>query len=197
MIASLVLAVVACGAFLFLVMRAARSIVREHDWLPAELQGGELLFSERLFFGRAPIFLVARIDRAYLVKGQLYLVELKKRMSSKVFETDVIELSAQRAAVQASTAYQVSRTGIVVIENAATGRRTVRKVELLDDDWVAELLRRRQAVLDGHAYPRETKTEGRCAACEYRSECKGQAGARVYPLIRSPATRAAPPRSDK
>lgn len=184
MTAGLILVLLVGGLYVLLMARATRSILREQDWLPVELMGGELLFSERLFLGPGPFPIVARVDRAYLLNGQLHLVELKRRMSSMVFRTDVIELSAQRAAIQASTAFKVSRTGIVVIQNAATGRRIVRKVELIEVDQVERLLRRRQAILDGREHPRETDMAERCAACEYHGECKGQAGARIYPLVR-------------
>jgi CRISPR-associated exonuclease Cas4 len=180
-----ILSIVACVVFAGLVIRACCVALREDSWLPKELATAKLLFSEQLFKGPSATPVVARVDRAYLVRGQLRLVELKTRRSSKVYQTDVIELSAQRMAVQASTGMAVGSMAHVVIENPYTGRRIVRSVDLLSEDQVVDLLQRRRAILAGSIRPKETTLKNRCARCEYRSECKGEAGARVYPMVRS------------
>lgn len=180
-----VLSIVACVMLAGLVIRAFGVAQREERWLPKELAIGKLMFSEQLFKGSAAMPIVARVDRAYLVRDQLQLVELKTRRSIKVYETDVIELSAQRAAVQASTGMVVGNRAYVVIEHPFTERRTVRSVDLLAEDQVVELLQRRRAILAGTVHPKETTQKSRCVRCEYRNECKGEAGARVYPLVRS------------
>lgn len=168
-----------------LTIRAFRVGLREEKWLPKELATAKLMFSEQLFKGSSGMPIVARVDRAYLVRGQLRLVELKTRRSTRVYETDVIELSAQRAAIRASIGMDVGNLAYVVIESAYTERRTVRSVDLLAEAQVLELLQRRRAILAGAIHPTETAQSGRCVRCEYRNECKGEAGARVYPLVRS------------
>lgn len=179
------LSIVACVVLAGLTVRAFRVVLREEKWLPKELTIAKLMFSEQMFKGSAALPIVARVDRAYLVRGMLRLVELKTRRSTKVYETDVIELSAQRAAVQASTGMDVGNLAYVVIENPYTERRIVRSVDLLAEEQVLELLQRRHAILAGTIHPVETTERGRCVHCEYRSECKGESGARVYPLVRS------------
>ena len=178
-----VLSIVACVVLAGLVLRAFRVTLREEGWLPKELATAKLLFSEQLFKGTADIPIVARVDRAYLVRGQLRIVELKTRRSAKVYETDVIELSAQRAVVHASTGMDVGSRAHVVIDHPYTERRIVRSVDLLAENQVIELLQRRRAILVGAILPKETTRKNRCVRCEYRSECKGVAGAKVYPLV--------------
>ena len=180
-----ILFIVACVVLAGLAIRAFRVALREDNWLPKELATAKLMFSEQLFKGSAAMPIVARVDRAYLVRGQLRLVELKTRRSTKVYETDVIELSAQRAAVQASTGMDVGDRAYVVIENLHMERRVVRSVDLLAEEQVIELLQRRRAILAGAIRPKETTQKSHCVRCEYRSECKGEAGARIYPLVSS------------
>jgi CRISPR-associated exonuclease Cas4 len=193
--ASLGLAILACLAFAGWVVRAYRAIMREEKWLPKELSGAKLVYSEQLFSGPAEMPIVARVDRVYLRDGLLHLVELKTRRRIAVYETDVIELSAQRVAVQASTGIDVGLSAFVVIEHPDTGRRHVRVVALLTEDRVAALLERRRAIIAGVLRPKETDIPGRCATCEYRGECKGESGAKVFPLVRIPANGAAKLRS--
>lgn len=178
------IAVVGGGIFIALVGRVLFALVRDQAWLPPEFSAARLLYSERQFLAREPFPIVVRIDRGYLVDGQLHLVELKTRSVAEVFESDVIELSAQRLAILASTGMDVSMRGLVVIEDSSRRRRLVRRVQLMDEEEVARIASRRRAILDGRERPRETQCASRCIACEYRSECKGEAGARVHPLVR-------------
>lgn len=190
MSADLAFFILACVAFVAMTVRAYRVILREETWLPKELSTAELVFSEQLFTGPAEMPIVARIDRVYQSGGLLYLVELKTRRRATVYETDVIELSAQRVAVQASTGTSVGLKAFVVIENPVSGRRQVRVVRLLAEDQVAALMKRRRMIIDGLLLPDETEVQARCGACEYRRECKGEAGAKVYPLVRLRTKRA-------
>ncbi|HEX8605239.1 MAG TPA: PD-(D/E)XK nuclease family protein [Pseudoduganella sp.] len=170
--------------FLFLIVRACRVARREERWLPAEIAAGKLMFSEQVFTGPGYMPVVARVDRIYMARAQLHLLELKVRRDVRVHETDVIELSAQRAAVQASTGMDVSLKGFVIIEHPDSHRRAVRKADLLTEEQVAWLIARRRAILDGIEQPIKANSKGRCARCEYRSECKGKAGFKVYAFVR-------------
>jgi CRISPR-associated exonuclease Cas4 len=172
------------GLFIFLIVRECRVARREERWLPAEIAARKLVFSEQVFTGPGHMPVVARVDRVYMAGAQLHLVELKVRRDVRVHETDVIELSAQRAAVQASTGMDVSLKGFVMIEHPDSHRRVVRTADLLTEEHVAWLIARRRAILDGIELPIEAKSKGRCARCEYRSECKGKAGFKVYPFVR-------------
>ncbi|GJI98162.1 hypothetical protein RugamoR57_48800 [Duganella caerulea] len=171
--------------FCAVVLRIYRAMLREEQWLPKEFVTAKLMFSEQMFSGPSHAPVVARVDRAYWAEDQLHLVELKRRGHAKIYATDVIELSAQRLAVHAATGMHVSIVGVVVVEHPVTGRRTAMRVKLLAEDRVINLMRRRDAILAGVERPEETCLRARCIACEYRNECKGESGAKVYPLIRS------------
>ncbi|AXA91353.1 hypothetical protein [Massilia sp. YMA4] len=175
------LAIILVGIAGFVHVLAA--LWRERGWLPPDLARGQLIYSERLFHGDRELPVVARVDRAYLVDGVIHLVELKTRPRVRVYETDVVELSVQRVAVQISTGKAVSLIGTVVVQHTRSRKRFVRRVQLLDTAAVARLLRRRLLVLQGQAQPAATPYQGRCRTCEYRMECKGVASARVYPIV--------------
>lgn len=173
------------GAFLLaLGLRIGRVMLREERWLPREIANGRLMFSEQVFTGPVHIPIVARIDRAYAANGQLHLVELKVRREARVHEADIIELSAQRVAVAASTGLDVSMKGYVVLEHPISHRRTVRAAVLLSDEQVANLVARRHAILDGFERPKESCVKLRCAQCEYRGECKDGKGFKVLLFVR-------------
>jgi len=168
------LLILACVIIAAVTVRAYRVVLREDAWLPKELSTAKLVYSEQLFTGSAEMPIVARVDRVYQSGGLLHLVELKTRRRATVYEADVIELSAQRAAVQASTGIGVGLRAFVVIENPANGRRQVRAVRLLEEDQVAALMTRRRMIIGGLLLPQETDLQARCASCEYRRECKGR-----------------------
>ena len=175
--------IIALALFVIAVMRVWRTVCAEHGWLPRHLARGRLLYSEHQFRSEFPLPLVARVDRAYLVRGVLHLLELKTRKRAVVYRTDVIELSVQRMAVTGATANKVSLEATVLIENPETRRRNVRTVKLLTAGQVAKLFHRRAAILAAHEPPREARSSKQCMHCEYRRECKGEATARVVPVV--------------
>ena len=77
--------------------------------LPRELRKARLLFAERLFTATGQVTISARVDRAYRVaSGAIVLLELKTRDIDRLYWSDVIELSAQRAAVELQTGEMVA-----------------------------------------------------------------------------------------
>lgn len=141
-------------------------------WLPRELRHAQLAFAEKRFRTSQPIGLIARADRGYRLKGQLHLVEFKTRTFPGAYSSDVIELSAQRLAIEASTREQVSEIGYVLAQDPLTKRRWVNKVRLLPRADVIAVARRREAILMGRVIPRYTSSTGLCMHCAYRVECK-------------------------
>jgi len=92
--------------------------------LPPELRSARLAFAERLFRSEGPIPLVAQLDRAYrTTAGVLVLIELKTRAASRAYGSDVIELSAQRLALEARTGDVVADHAYVLTQNP-DGRQT-------------------------------------------------------------------------
>jgi hypothetical protein len=152
--------------------RILRSRTSARLWLPRELRHAQLAFAEKRFRTSQPIGLIARADRGYRLGGQLHLVEFKTRTFAAAYSSDVIELSAQRLAIEASTREQVSEIGYVLARDPLTKRRWVNKVRLLPGADVVAVARRREAILMGRVIPRYASSTGPCMHCAYRAECK-------------------------
>lgn len=144
----------------------------ERHWLPRELHGAELALAEKTFRMRRPVGLIARVDRAYRLETEVRLAELKTRKRAVVYQSDVIELSAQRLVVEKSTAERVSDVGYVVAHDPLSKRKAVLSVRLLPRADVIALARRREAILNGRVVPRYARARGVCSDCAYRLECK-------------------------
>lgn len=142
------------------------------DWLPHPLRPTRLAYAERVFRSKGPIRISARVDRAYRDgRGHLTLVELKTRDLDRVYLSDVIELSAQRAALAAATGETVHREAYVLVQG--THGRRAHRVALLTVGQVTALVERRQALMSGATQPRRTRTEGICDQCAFVSPCRG------------------------
>mgnify|MGYP003521644189 CR=1 FL=1 len=88
--------------------------------LPRELRGARLLYAEQLFRSTGKTAITARVDRAYQVaSGKIALLELKTRDRNRVFPSDVVELSAQRAAVELQTGEIVAHHAYVAVQRPA------------------------------------------------------------------------------
>lgn len=138
---------------------------------PQELANAELIYIEMLFRIREPIPLVARVDRVYrLPGGSLVLVELKTRKMNRPYLSDVIQLSAQRLAIEMLTGEVVEPYGYVSVLG---GNRKMRshQVRLLDAEAVVDLYRRREAIRTGRAPPAYASAESACRGCALRSRC--------------------------
>lgn len=148
-----------------------RARAGERRWLPKELQRADLAFAENTFRTWQPIRLVARADRGYRWRGVLHLAEFKTRARATTYPSDVIEMSAQRLAIEASTGERVSEIGYVLAETSSGRRRSVHPVRLLPSAAVVAVARRREAILKGSVTPRYTDSPGLCRHCGYRAEC--------------------------
>jgi CRISPR-associated exonuclease Cas4 len=143
---------------------------RVDDWMPDELKDHTLAYSERTFRSGGDRQVVARVDRAYRGSSELIaLVELKTRPADRVYPSDIIELSAQRVALEGETGEPVAQVGWVVVESEA-GRRAHR-VSLMGSEAVRGLASRRDAILAGTAPPAYPATSRLCASCAYRRRC--------------------------
>lgn len=175
-LSKLALLVLASVALLFLLrwVRRFRRIGLEKAWLPEELQSAALVYSEQVFRARSPVPVVAKLDRGYRnADDVIILVELKTRRVNRPYLSDVIELSAQRLAVQAQTGEAVANHGYVVVPQTGSKCKTAHRVELLSAEDVVALVIRRQAILVGEVKPRSACSEGLCPRCAFVQECKG------------------------
>jgi len=160
------------GVMAWKMARRSRARTAERHWLPRELQQAQLAFAEKTFKTWRPIGLIARADRGYWLNGQLHLAEFKTRTRAVAYSSDVIELSAQRLAIEKSTGERVSEIGYVLAQDVLGKRRSVHKVRLLPRARVIAVARRREAILKGRVVPRYTSSQGLCSHCAYRAECK-------------------------
>jgi CRISPR-associated exonuclease Cas4 len=172
--AMLVLAVLAgCMALEWLRMRRARGR-QERASRPAELRDATLVYMEHAFRTDRPFRLIARLDRAYrIANGDLVLVELKTRWHAQPRATDIIQLSAQRLAIEMATGQRVAPYAFVTVENP--DRPTLRlhlRVQLLDRVDIEALAHRRHAILAGQVSADFASSLQGCARCAFRSVCQ-------------------------
>jgi len=161
-------------AFKCAIISTIRTLIawyRRPQWLPAELAGSKIAFAEKTFSMHHPVRLLARIDRAYDNGLAIVLLELKVRRSIRVYQSDIIELSAQRAVLRSSTGREVAPYGFVLLLHPTTRRKSVHKVTLLSAGEVATLAIRRRQLIDGLVSARRPRNSAICSTCEYAKEC--------------------------
>lgn len=152
-------------------LRHGRSLSRDLAWRPWHLRHAQLAYAETLFRCSDPIALTAKVDRAYRAGGQLHLVELKTRSQHRVYRYDVIELSAQRVAIEGDTGECVATYAHVLTQRPGSTALKRHRVKLLDAKAVAALSRRRLAILDGRVQPCRTQSPALCSKCAYAAPC--------------------------
>jgi CRISPR-associated exonuclease Cas4 len=147
---------------------------QEHNrWLPHELQSATIAFAEKEFRARSPFPVGAVVDRAYrLSSGLLVLMELKQRERVKSFRSDVVELSVQKLAIEASGSGEVASHAYVVCEPSATQMKTPIRVALLTEAEIIQLRNRHVALKKGRAIPTKVDHPAICQSCGYLAECK-------------------------
>ena len=160
------------GLMVWKMARNWRARASERHWLPRELQHAQLAFAEKTFRTWQPIGLIARADRGYRLRGELHLAEFKTRTRAVAYSSDVIELSAQKLAIEKITGERVSEIGYVLTQDPLGKRRSVHKVRLLPRADVIAVATRREAILKRRVVPRYTSSQGLCDDCAYRAECK-------------------------
>lgn len=140
---------------------------------PRELANAELVYMEKLFRIRTPIPLVAKVDRVYrLPGGSLVLVELKTRWRDRAYPSDVIQLSAQKIAIECQTGGLVEAFAFVSVLRPTSRRRwTSYRVRLLDEDQLVALAQRRAQILSLQAEPVYASSVRACTGCAFRPKC--------------------------
>ena len=155
----------------------------DRSWLPRDLRDAKLVYAERVFKATEPLSLVAKLDRAYRgLDGVITLVELKTRPENRPYLSDVIELSAQRVALEAQTGQRVADYGYVLIQRSTGGPKIPHRVELLSTEKVTAVAARREAILAEKAIPNFTPFKGLCAQCAFRHKCPGPGAVVTYTL---------------
>lgn len=145
---------------------------RERSWLPPALTGARLRFSEKTFLAARPRAMVARVDRVYETeRGDFVLVDFKRRRTTRALPADVVELSAQRVALQASGHRCVSMTAFVAVVDPITHRVTPVEVRLEAEREIYVRQVRYVALLEGQLSPRGATSPAVCRGCGHRRVC--------------------------
>ena len=119
----------------------------------------------------------ARVDRAYrLPSGAIVLLELKTREIDRPYLSDVIELSAQRAAVVLQTGEPVADHAYVAVRLPGGARPNVHPVQLMGLDEVAALALRRKAIVSGRLAPTYAGSARICSQCAFAPRCEKRIG---------------------
>jgi hypothetical protein len=84
----------------------------------------------------------------------------------------VVELSAQKLAIERGAKRRVAATGFVVVEHPATKQRTPIPVTLLPEDELTALRRRYQLLIDGTVTPDKVNDMRLCRSCAYVDRCQ-------------------------
>jgi hypothetical protein len=141
--------------------------------LPRELRGARLLYAEQLFRSTGKTAITARVDRAYQVaSGEIVLLELKTRDRNRVFPSDVIELSAQRAAVELQTGEIVAHHAYVAVQRPGNVTQVLHRVRLMAISEVVELAARREAIVSGRMTPSFADSVQVCRRCAFAKDCE-------------------------
>nr|WP_312379275.1 hypothetical protein [Delftia acidovorans] len=148
-----------------------RRLSGERASRPRELVHAELVHKEELFRIQEPIRLVVKVDRVYrLPTGSLVLVELKTRDQDRTYLSDIIQLSAQRLAIEIQTDAMVEPYAFVSVVGLS-GKMRSHQVWLLDAATVVDLYRRREAILTRRVSPAYASSKSACCFCALRSRC--------------------------
>jgi hypothetical protein len=136
------------------------------------------------------------VDRAYrLPSGAIVLLELKTRETDRPYLSDVIELSAQRAAIALQTGEPVADHAYVAVRRPGGARPNVHPVQLMSIDEVAALALRRKAMVSGRLAPTYAGSARICSQCAFAPRCEKRIGQGQFSRIGTQsAVDGAPPR---
>lgn len=140
---------------------------------PGELADAELVYMEALFRISNPFPLVAKVDRVYrLPGGSLVLVELKTRRQNRPYLSDIVQLSAQRLAIEAQTGAVVENYAFVaILQPSPRAQIHSHRVSLLNASEMVRIRDRRTMILEMQVTPSYAASESTCRGCALRVKC--------------------------
>ena len=146
-----------------------RSTRRQEKWLPHQLQGATLAFTEMKFVSKR-LALGAKVDRVYKTPDLgHHVLEFKTRGRPIAYRSDLIQLSVQ-AAVLRDLGYRVANTGWIGCINDDDSTITPVPVQLLSEVEIVDLRARYEAIrtrrVAGHM-----SISKRCNTCGQRKHC--------------------------
>ena len=140
--------------------------------LPPELRRARLVYAERLFRSVGAVSITAKVDHVCRnAAGAMVLVELKTRTSNRVYQSDVIELSAQRVALMGQIGEVVADHGYVLTVRPDGFRMEWHWVKLMTHADVIGSATRWRELLVGNVEPQSTRSPGMCRKCAFVHRC--------------------------
>lgn len=165
MIAATVTALLALGVLAALVL-----LYRSQAALPRPLHGASLYMNEQRLKIDAPVALSGRVDQVWQARdGMLVVTDTKTRRTARVYDSDVVQLSAYAYMLRHSQDMPVHRTAYVRTPARWGSRFT--PVELLPDEAIEAFHARYHAVSHGLTDPRCNAGEALCNHCGHRPRC--------------------------
>lgn len=141
------------------------------EWLPVELVGAKVFLVEKNLRTEAPYPIVGRPDQVYrLANRALVPLENKNRDAHRVYADDVAQLSLQGWVLRRN-GYTTAGFGYVVINSRTTGERKAIRVQLKDDAFCEQLIRRYLDVTERRAPPRKS-IGPKCGSCGHLRRCQ-------------------------
>ena len=143
--------------------------------LPGLLKHARLVYAEKKFVSTAfngGWMISTRIDRGYRSSTEaLVLVDLKFRKTDVVYQSDIIQLSAERFAIESGSSEDVSETAFVFLKGSAKAQGRFHAVKLMSHDSIKSLAERRIRLLAGTEQPASSGNRNTCRKCAFRREC--------------------------
>jgi hypothetical protein len=107
-----------------------------------------------------------------LPSGAIVLLELKTRETDRPYLSDVIELSAQRAAIALRTGEPVADHAYVAVRRPGSSAPRIHRVRLMSIVEVKALAARRESILLGGLAPGYAGSAEICSRCAFASGCE-------------------------
>jgi CRISPR-associated exonuclease Cas4 len=106
-------------------------------------------------------------------------MELKRRPRPRAYRLDIVELSAQRVAIENSTSHRVADFAHVVVEHPFSKKRTPIPVQLLGESEIVALAQRYRDISARRTIPIKVERHALCASCGYKTQCGPKVLAKV------------------
>ncbi len=139
--------------------------------LPSELQSSKLWGKEKPFSCTGSVNLTGRIDEAFeLPDGDIVVSDTKSRATQRVYKSDILQVSAYKVVIEASTRKRVRDHGYIRLLTPQGNE--YRRIELLSANEVAAAYQLHDDLQQGRYPGEKCGRPAVCRGCAYRVECE-------------------------
>lgn len=145
--------------------------------VPGRLKGAKIWAKELYVKTSRPDEMQCRLDEAWQLPetDEIVLSETKTRRQARVFDSDILQLSAQRVVLMnARPDLTVSKKGYVRVLTKENGNSYV-PVNLVDEESVARAAELYRALQAGENVGERCKNRALCTKCAYKEPCNEMA----------------------